>query len=86
MYSPITRHPQMYMYVPVCIDPATLGRNLLVHCRWESIAANMFDCQVYAVSVRIRRLDLIGEISMAPRMEPNFIALPVYQITNHPDT
>ena len=38
---------------------------------------------VYAVSVRIRRLDLIGKISMAPRMEPNFIALPVYQITNH---
>ena len=41
----------------------------------------MFDvCQVYAVSVRIRRLDLIGEISMTQRMEPNFIALPVYQI------
>ena len=59
---------------------------LLSSCRWESIAANMFDCQVYAVSVRIRRLDLIGEISMAPRMEPNFIALPVYQISNHPDT
>ena len=42
-------------------------------------------CQVYAVSIRIRRLNLIGGTSIAPRMELNFIALPVYQITNHPD-
>ena len=52
------------------------------HCCKYFDASNTPACQVYAVSVHIRRLDIIGEISMAPRMEPNFIALPVYQITN----
>ena len=31
-------------------------------------------CQINAVSARIHRLDLTGGMSVAPRMEPNFVA------------
>ena len=84
----------MYMYIPVYIAPATLGRNLWVNCRWESIAASILMHQTHQLLSGVcsicpytsSRLYLIGGISIAPRMEPTFIALPVYEITNHPDT